>query len=338
MMNGSASVMDNVSQRFRRILATVKDPLAGASPALARAALIAQASGAELVLFHAIDVPICADAYTNDLHTLDDDRLGLRRDFLAALEQLARPLRADGLQVRACAEWDYPAHEAILRSASQSDVDLIVTDHRHSRPATPWSTRSTDRELLRLSPIPLLIVKSALPYSSAPVLAAVDPLHRHAKPADLDNHICQLAQRMAALLGNGWHVLHATGTARRPDAAARIESAPLSPAAAYAERARGAVLELLRTMSPAPSQVHVLAGEPTESILGMARQLHSPLTVMGAVSRSGLPHLLIGDTAERLIDALPCDLLVARPDGFAIRYPRQVRGMKLYSVLSASPG
>ena len=38
------------------------------------------------------------------------------------------------------------------------------------------------------------------------------------------------------------------------------------------------------------------------------------LVVMGAVSRSGLKRLALGSTAERVLDFLPCDVLVVKPD------------------------
>ena len=37
---------------------------------------------------------------------------------------------------------------------------------------------------------------------------------------------------------------------------------------------------------------------------------------MGAVSRSGLQRIFIGSTAERVLDRLPCDLIVVKRPGF----------------------
>ena len=34
---------------------------------------------------------------------------------------------------------------------------------------------------------------------------------------------------------------------------------------------------------------------------------------MGAISRSGLKRLVIGNIAEQVLDALPCDVLVLKP-------------------------
>ena len=43
------------------------------------------------------------------------------------------------------------------------------------------------------------------------------------------------------------------------------------------------------------------------------------ILVMGAISRSGLKGLLIGNTAERMLDRLGCDILIVKPADF--RHP-----------------
>ncbi|MFL2545895.1 MAG: universal stress protein [Candidatus Rariloculaceae bacterium] len=40
------------------------------------------------------------------------------------------------------------------------------------------------------------------------------------------------------------------------------------------------------------------------------------LIVMGAISRSGMDRVFLGNTAERVLDQLACDLLIVKPEGF----------------------
>jgi hypothetical protein len=44
---------------------------------------------------------------------------------------------------------------------------------------------------------------------------------------------------------------------------------------------------------------------------------------MGAVSRSGLKRLFIGNTAERTIDRLSCDVLIVKSSDFRRRVARR---------------
>jgi hypothetical protein len=62
------------------------------------------------------------------------------------------------------------------------------------------------------------------------------------------------------------------------------------------------------------------------------------LVVMGAVSRSGLKRLLIGNTAEAILDSLTCDVLVMKPGRFQSKVARRSRGAQLMSLPNAMTG
>lgn len=53
-------------------------------------------------------------------------------------------------------------------------------------------------------------------------------------------------------------------------------------------------------------------GRPFEEILGVARELEVDLIVMGTHGRSGLSHILLGSTAERVVRSAPCPVLTVR--------------------------
>jgi universal stress protein E len=54
--------------------------------------------------------------------------------------------------------------------------------------------------------------------------------------------------------------------------------------------------------------------------------------VMGAISRSGLKRVFIGNTAEQLLDRLPCDLLIVKPAEFVSRVPITRRGARVVTI------
>ena len=90
-------------------------------------------------------------------------------------------------------EWDYPPHEAIIRQASRVKADLIVAECHAGRRIAPLLLHLTDWELLRCSPVPVLLIKNKKPYRNPVLLAAVDPLHANAKPSQLDDEILSAA-------------------------------------------------------------------------------------------------------------------------------------------------
>ncbi|HSG66502.1 MAG TPA: universal stress protein [Gammaproteobacteria bacterium] len=62
--------------------------------------------------------------------------------------------------------------------------------------------------------------------------------------------------------------------------------------------------------------MHLTQGVAAEQLLMLSRTLPADVVVMGTVSRSNIKRLLIGNTAERVLDRLPCDLLIVKPPGF----------------------
>jgi len=61
---------------------------------------------------------------------------------------------------------------------------------------------------------------------------------------------------------------------------------------------------------------HLLRGSPGEIIPGFASKNNIDLVVMGTVSRHGIAGLLIGNTAEQVIQRVDASLLTVKPLGF----------------------
>ena len=84
----------------------------------------------------------------------------------------------------------------------------------------------------------------------------------------------------------------------------------------------------LRNVRIGRTRRHLVSAHPMNAIPALARTIHSDIVVLGAVSRTGFKRLLIGNTAERIIDDLTCDVLVVKPQDFATRVRRAGRGMR----------
>jgi nucleotide-binding universal stress UspA family protein len=64
-----------------------------------------------------------------------------------------------------------------------------------------------------------------------------------------------------------------------------------------------------------PSKIHLLQGQPYNEICQLARDLKIDLIVMATRGQTGLKHLLLGSTAERVVRYSPCPVLVVRSRG-----------------------
>ena len=61
---------------------------------------------------------------------------------------------------------------------------------------------------------------------------------------------------------------------------------------------------------------HVEQGLPEIAIPKIAAEIDAELVVIGTIGRVGISAALIGNTAEHVIDALNCDVLAIKPEGF----------------------
>jgi universal stress protein E len=323
-------------QPIRRILVAVKDPQARALPAVNKAAQIAKGLNAQLTLFHDIATPLYAEALQGrgvDLGAVKREVQTARRE---QLEKLATRIRKHDIDVDVAADWDFPPAEAIIRKAQRISADLLVVENHHGSGRHParWLLAYTDWELLRLCPIPVLLVKNRQMYHRPRVLAAVDPGHAYAKPSNLDRQILRAgAQLVHALRGE----LHALNVFHPP--LAMMPTMPDGPLAdleaghANLERtARRQLEKLVDGFDVKRSHCHLVQGRPSEAIPATAKRERSAIVAMGVVSRSGLKRFFVGNTAEFVMDAVTADILVVKPADFQSRVPRAGRGVQILSM------
>jgi universal stress protein E len=219
-----------------------QEPAARSLPALNKATQIAKGLGAQLTLFHDIATPLYAEA----LQGRDVDLKSWQREVQTArreqLEKLAARVRRHGVDVDVSADWDYPPYEAIIRKAQRISADLLVVENHHGSGKHParWLLAYTDWELLRLCPIPVLLVKNRKLYHRPRVLAAIDPSHVHAKPTNLDRQILRAGAQLVHALHGEMHALHACFRRCRWYRRCRMGRWSISANATWSKRPRAA--------------------------------------------------------------------------------------------------
>ncbi len=319
-------------KNLRHILVAIKEPQGRSQPALRKAAQLAAGCGARLTLFHALVTPLNLDAEALAGQTLRQTQQQWRERVLTQLEKLAAPLRRQGITVTVESDWDFPAYEAVIRQAQRDGADLIVAERHATRHLLPSLLRFNDWELLRRSPVPVLLIKRGGSWHRPAVLAAIDPTHSHAKPAKLDGAIMAAANLLAGSLAGKLHIAHAWWEAPLTTDTQLAMVAP-DMTMALEKRARRAAQatfnEEIGKAGFAGAKRYFIEGHPVEVIPRLARRQRAGIVVMGAISRSGLQRLVVGNVAEQVLDALPCDVLVVKPADFKARVGSKGRGVQL---------
>ncbi len=249
------------------------------------------------------------EEYLHDSYSdFGPDAIEHRKQFIAEMEArlsvVADALKSKGYQVDSRVHWTYPRYEQITREAMDLDVDLVV-QHAHMRMPTEEHNLSHDSwQLIKSCKKPLLLTKDREWGEKRVILASVDPVHSHHKPEGLDYKILNYALQAGRLTGGDVHVVHACPQSARP----------FADAEALHKTHADALADLLKDYDFAESSVHLIDEKPMNAIVHCQDKLHADVTVTGALSRSRLAEMIIGNTASRVLDYLKSDLLIIHPE------------------------
>ena len=210
---------------------------------------------------------------------------------------------------------------AMIQAALAGEADLIVVGKRNQSRKDDRRLGSVSMKLVRKCPVPVWVVRPDHDAEHRVIVAATDL----SGVGDLaTDYAAFLAESIGCelVVAHAWQIpmdlqlgaarLDGEETARRKaaiveDARARIVSRP--GVARLGERAR----------------VCLACDTPSHVILDLAERLNPDLAVLGTVSRGGVPGLLVGNTAERLLYKLDCSLLTVKPDDFICPLERSSR-------------
>lgn len=297
------------------------DPTATIHPAIDKAAILAAAFEARLELF------ICDAEFPQSSRTSPASKTAPQSQSTSTsarremLEALAQPLRRSGLEVVTEATWTNPLYEGLLHKIAISHADLVLKDtHSHSLLGRTLLT-NTDWHLIRSSPAPLLLVKPSAWPTVPRVLAAIDPGHHGDKPALLDSEILDWGTALTEHVHGELHAVHAY----LPETSAIGDNSAQLTSTEVFEQEKNQRMEELNSLMwscDIPGErLHLVQGAAADLLPAEAKRLNAAVIVMGAVSRSAIKRAFIGCTAEKVLDRLPCDVLIVKPFDFAADLP-----------------
>jgi nucleotide-binding universal stress UspA family protein len=236
----------------------------------------------------------------------DEIRDGIRRQAAADLEHLGQPLRDAGLRVRCSVSTDHPA-TAIRALAASWPADLIAMG-THGRTGIPHALLGSVAErTLRQVGAPVLTVRAdaSEPRPLRNLLVATDFSPDAERALDW-------AVGLAGRAGANISLVHAVaGAVFFGEEELALESVRAAQWAAE-EAARGKLERLRQQLGSRAGEIALEAGRPDDVILRAAQQLKADLIVSGTRGRSGLGHVLLGSTAERVLRRAPVPVVVVK--------------------------
>ncbi|HEY9037096.1 MAG TPA: universal stress protein [Pseudomonadales bacterium] len=270
-------------------LFVVIDPTSKKQPALDRAIAIAQKSKGKLHLFLAIHKPVSELAEHASRKTGKQAELKKWNDVLKGY---AEQCRSQGLTAKTDACWNDHWYQSVSRAAMRADADLVVkSTFRHGK-AKRLLHSTSDWTIMRHSPAPVWLVRERKGFSGKSIVAALDLEARDEGHIRLNNSILKQARNLAALTDLPLHVVVATS--KKPDFGHLLNDRDDS---------------LEEALGIEAGRLHLVKGAPKNIIPKHAELLKADVVVIGTAARSGAKGVLIGNTAEKILDTLSADVL-----------------------------
>lgn len=223
------------------------------------------------------------------------------------VESLARQLVGVARKASGRAVWDHPRHRVVADEVRSSRSDLLVAAPQHGPES---ALMHGDWQLVVACPAPTLVVRTdgARPYRK--IVAAVDPFHEHAKPADLDTAILAQAKALQQLTGAALTVRYC----HTPISYFGADLGTLPPVDPRLDDRRREVLrELVVSAGLPPGAARLEIGAAHTVLEDLVDTGEADLVVMGALARGRIRELFIGSTTERVLAHGGADVLVVKP-------------------------
>ena len=302
-------------ERFKNILFAAiggKDDLA----ALERANRLAITNHARLTLVRVIEELPIAASYFLSKKRLADFKDASQELAQKALDDLAQKIDPS-LKVETKVLFGKPFIE-LIRTVMGHSHDLIIKPKHLT--FKEGRLESTDLHLLRKCPCPVWIIKPNQRKPFGKILIAVDPDPSDPERFKLHQDLVTLGMSLAKRENSKVEVVHTwvldgEATLRGPRFNMRKEEI-----VALTEEVEKAHQEWLKDiLSPYDGsnfKTTLAKGPSGPTLVELIEKKKPDIVVMGTVARSGLPGLLIGNTAELVLSQITCSILTIKPRGF----------------------
>ena len=266
---------------IKKIFAVI-DPTTDTQVALSNAAWIASTDAA-------ISLHVYEAVYNGSENA---DSAALQRAELARhqawVEALVEPIRAAGNEVEIELEWTADWRGAIAPAAGRTGADLIIKTASSHSTAGRHLLKTSDWSLLRNAHCPVYLIKKDHVENGAKVLVALDIKRGDELHNTLNERVVEYGRTLVASIpGATLHAVNAYASSDNfiyPDDLA--EKTGIEKIAA-----------------------HTVEGAPDKVIPEIARQIEASIVVIGTAARDGIKAAMIGNTAEKILDALNTNIL-----------------------------
>lgn len=306
-----------------KIMANYQNLLVALNPdkdeqeALRRAVYIVKKNGGQIKIFLAIY------DFSHDVTTIlsQEERAAMRQSAIDKqvewIKHIAHHYITAGIPIEIKVVWHNQPYKALIEEVVSFHHDLLLKETHLEEGIGRILFTPIDWQLLRKCPCPVWLVKDRPWPEKATALVAVNLSSDEEQYDELNQKLVTESLELAQRLEN--RTVHLV--AAYPDAAMSIAvELPEFDPNKFENSIRGQYLIAMKSFRQkyaiSEELTHVEQGSPETIIPKIAHDINAGIVVIGTVGRTGLSAAFIGNTTERVIDSLDCDLLAIKPDGF----------------------
>ena len=246
---------------------------------------------------------------------LSADQATIRADWLGRLQKFVAESEVGAVSVNAEVRIGHPFTELVEACRAHS-ADLLVMGAKGSKDE-PHRVGAIAAKCVRKAPVDVLVVREDAQGPFKKIVTCVDFSENSAKAVQCALHVAQQD-------GGSLDCLHVyqSALAMSLDYGGFAPSMPATIDPDAMENWRKDLTAFLAPLTRDVADVKVTAlikerVNIREAILDHVNEVHATLVVLGTRGKTGLREMLIGTTAEKIVQNAPCSILAVKPDGFA---------------------
>jgi universal stress protein E len=257
-------------------------------------------------------VDVVAFCYTSmkPLRLKGAQRQQIKRDLIARrtdeVQAQIDKFSAAGQKVSLLVVWEKDIVPWIIKRCARPYEALVKTGHR----SETFVYTSTDWQLLRECPRPVLIVSGKKWQRTKPILASVDLASKEPEKIALNHSVIAIAKTYATALNAPLLIITAIEVPGVFADMGLIEPGP------YVKEIKADLRPVVKELAEAhelPVSAFRIKRGPVEKVISSeAAKERAQLLVMGTVGRRGVQARLLGNTAEKVLRYIRTDVLAMK--------------------------
>jgi universal stress protein E len=281
--------------------------------ALDRALTLASSMKADITILGSCYEAYCEDSSSLEVETKHQIKSALINNCQLWLDSFLKEAEEKNIEISTEVHWQKNLHNAVMASMNRADFDLVIKGTKPHHGIVDRIFTHSDWNLLRHCPAPVLLVKSSKPWTNNRILASIDATSHDEGHRLINENILDFAEHLADHFSTDLHLVNSYPMVALAFAMVPEVTAPDDIQKYITEQHKVECEHYAEKYSINDDHIHITEGDPEDVVEVMAKEIEADLVVIGTVAREGISGVLLGNTAERIVDRVSADVLVIKP-------------------------